>query len=45
MKPVVVGVDGSGSALDAVRWAANEAVRRGTGLRVAVVRTTPGDDL
>ncbi|RSM91450.1 universal stress protein [Kibdelosporangium aridum] len=28
--PVVVGIDGSSSALDAVRWAAREAARRGT---------------
>ncbi|GAA0527571.1 universal stress protein [Saccharopolyspora thermophila] len=33
-KPVVVGIDGAASALDAVRWAAVEAQRRGTGLRV-----------
>jgi nucleotide-binding universal stress UspA family protein len=32
--PVVVGVDGSESALDAVRWAADEARRRHTSLRV-----------
>lgn len=32
--PVTVGVDGSASALRAVRWAAREAVLRGTGLRV-----------
>jgi nucleotide-binding universal stress UspA family protein len=32
--PVVVGVDGSESALHAVRWAAAEAVRRGTRLRL-----------
>ena len=32
--PVVVGVDGSSSALDAVRWAAREAARRGTSLRL-----------
>ncbi|MGW6442669.1 universal stress protein [Lentzea sp. NPDC055074] len=31
---VVVGVDGSGQALRAVRWAAAEAVRRGAALRV-----------
>lgn len=30
--PVVVGVDGSGSALDAVRWAAAEAMRLGVPL-------------
>ncbi|MEV0084860.1 universal stress protein [Saccharopolyspora sp. NPDC050642] len=33
-KPVVVGIDGSAAALDAVRWAAAEAHRRGTWLRV-----------
>jgi nucleotide-binding universal stress UspA family protein len=33
-KPVVVGIDGSSSALYAARWAAAEAVRRGTWLRV-----------
>lgn len=32
--PVVVGVDGSGAALAAVVWAADEAVRRGTTLRI-----------
>lgn len=32
--PVMVGVDGSESALHAVRWAADEARRRGTTLRV-----------
>src|SRR5438445_579483 len=29
LAPIVVGVDGSESALDAVRWAAREAVLRG----------------
>jgi len=33
-QPVVVGVDGSGSALDAVRWAAEEAARRDIRLRL-----------
>ncbi|WP_214401426.1 universal stress protein [Pseudonocardia lacus] len=33
-RPVVVGADGSDSALEAVRWAAVEARRRETGLRV-----------
>ena len=39
---VVVGVDGSESALDATRWAASEAVRRGAPLRLvaAVAWTT-----
>jgi len=32
--PVVVGVDGSESALEASRWAAREAGRRGAGLRL-----------
>ncbi|MEV0702817.1 universal stress protein [Saccharopolyspora sp. NPDC050389] len=33
-KPVTVGIDGSSSALDAACWAAAEAVRRNTWLRV-----------
>ena len=33
-RTVVVGIDGSDSALDAVRWAAAESVRRGVPLRV-----------
>lgn len=37
--PVVVGVDGSESALDAVRSAATEAAARGTGLRLVAVFT------
>jgi nucleotide-binding universal stress UspA family protein len=38
---VVVGVDGSASALEAVRWATGEAVRRGSPLRlVAAVEWT-----
>ncbi|NMH99306.1 universal stress protein [Pseudonocardia acidicola] len=32
--PVVAGVDGSDSALEAVRWAAREAARRGSPLRL-----------
>lgn len=39
--PVVVGVDGSESALDAVRWAAREARRRGVGLRLVHVYEVP----
>lgn len=40
-RPVVVGVDGSDSALEATRWAAAEAARRGCGLRlVAAVAHT-----
>jgi nucleotide-binding universal stress UspA family protein len=35
--PVVVGVDGSPSALRAVRWAAREAARRGVTLRLVHV--------
>lgn len=34
---VVAGVDGSASALRAVRWAAHEAVRRGAPLRLVHV--------
>ncbi|MBP2368149.1 universal stress protein [Pseudonocardia parietis] len=37
--PVLVGVDGSESAADAVRWAATEAAARGTGLRLVSVFT------
>ena len=33
-RPVVVGVDGSGSAYRAVGWAAAEAARRGAELRL-----------
>jgi nucleotide-binding universal stress UspA family protein len=36
VRPVVVGVDGSASALDAVRWATREADRRRVGLRLVV---------
>ncbi|CAL9463618.1 Universal stress protein [Actinosynnema sp. ALI-1.44] len=38
-RPVVVGVDGSTSAAQAVRWAAREAVRRGAPL--VLMHTTP----
>jgi nucleotide-binding universal stress UspA family protein len=38
---IVVGVDGSESAVHAVRWAATEARRRGAGLRLVHVYTTP----
>lgn len=41
MKPVVVGVDGSGSALHAVRWAVDEAVRHNTGLRLVHAHEIP----
>lgn len=37
--PVLVGVDGSESAADAVRWAAAEAAARGTRLRLVSVFT------
>ena len=39
--PIVVGVDGSLSALRAVRWAAEEAVRRRSPLRLAHTYPTP----
>ena len=35
-RPVLVGVDGSDSALRAVRWAVGEAERRRTGLRLVI---------
>jgi nucleotide-binding universal stress UspA family protein len=38
---IVVGVDGSESALHATRWAAREAVRRGVALRLVHVRQLP----
>lgn len=34
MKAIVAGIDGSSSALDATRWAAREAARRKTALRL-----------
>lgn len=40
-QPVVVGVDGSESALDAVRWAAEEARRRDTRLRIVHALEVP----
>ncbi|TDV44107.1 universal stress protein [Actinophytocola oryzae] len=39
--PVVVGVDGSESALEAVRWAAEEARRRHTPLRIVHAQEIP----
>ncbi|GAA3185785.1 universal stress protein [Blastococcus jejuensis] len=41
-RDVVVGVDGSEVALGAVRWAAREAARRGTGLRIVHAATYLG---
>lgn len=38
---IVVGIDGSESALQATRWAANEAARRDTGVRLVHVRQVP----
>ncbi|WP_328701492.1 universal stress protein [Amycolatopsis pittospori] len=43
-KPVVAGVDGSESATEAVRWAAGEAVRRETSLRLVHAYSSTGDD-
>ncbi|MCP2167873.1 universal stress protein [Goodfellowiella coeruleoviolacea] len=40
-RPVVAGVDGSRSAGHAVRWAAREAARQRTGLRVVHVAGQP----
>lgn len=42
--PVVAGVDGSESAIQAVRWAAAEAVRRGLSLRLVYGYVPPGHD-
>ncbi|NKQ52052.1 universal stress protein [Amycolatopsis sp. K13G38] len=39
--PVAVGVDGSGEALDAVRWAATEAARRKLPLRIVHACVAP----
>ncbi len=39
--PIVVGVDGSESALEAVRWAADEASRLGTWLRLVHAYEVP----
>lgn len=48
-RPVLVGVDGSASGVDAVRWAAREAVRRRVGLRLLTafgwMPVEPGDGL
>jgi len=45
-RPVLVGVDGSSTAYAAVRWAAQEAVRRSCPLRVVhALGWKPGDDL
>ncbi len=41
--PVVVGVDGSDSALEAVRWAATEADRRGAPLRLVTAFSWKSD--
>ncbi|AHH98811.1 hypothetical protein KALB_5449 [Kutzneria albida DSM 43870] len=43
MLPVVVGVDGSTTALYAVRWAAGEAARRQVPLRLVYAQTPPDD--
>lgn len=40
-RPVVVGVDGSASGLRAVRWAAGQAARRDTGLRLVHAAAAP----
>ncbi|CAG7639937.1 universal stress protein [Rhodococcus opacus] len=41
-RPIVVGVDGSASSLDAVRWAAEAAVRRESPLVLVSALLTPG---
>lgn len=40
-RPIVSGVDGSDSALDAARWAADEAARKGVPLRLVSVVQVP----
>jgi nucleotide-binding universal stress UspA family protein len=40
-KPVVAGTDGSPGAMQAVEWAAREAVLRGTSLRIVTVPSMP----
>lgn len=40
-KPIVAGVDGSASSLQAVRWAAAEAARRNVPLRLLMARALP----
>lgn len=40
-RPIVAGVDGSDSALDAARWAADEAARKGVPLRLVSVVQVP----
>jgi nucleotide-binding universal stress UspA family protein len=44
-QPVVVGVDGSESALRAVEWGAAEAARRGAPLRLVTALAVPSDHL
>jgi nucleotide-binding universal stress UspA family protein len=40
-KPVVAGADGSPESVRAVEWAAREAARRGTSLRIVAVASMP----
>ena len=43
-RPVVVGIDGSDSALLAVGWGAVECIRRRVGLRLVIAfEQTPAD--
>jgi nucleotide-binding universal stress UspA family protein len=42
--PVVVGVDGSGQALAAAQWAANEADSRHAEMRIVLVNNNPAED-